>query len=406
MDRRYILAVNAGSSSIKFTLFDTSSDSPVKQLDGALTGIGLDAAMFVVHGVATEQETHQVTIKDHREAGQYIAKWLSRQIHTGSLAAIGHRIVHGGPYFYEPVVVTSAVLAQLRAITEFDPLHMPDELALIESLSELYSQCVHVACFDTAFHHDMPRVAQLLALPRIYQDKGIRRYGFHGLSCEYIMTKLAYESPDEANGNVIIAHLGNGASITAVKQGQSIDTTMALTPAAGIPMSTRSGDIDPGLVRYLAASEQMSLEAFDDMVTNRSGLLGLSGSSADMETLVANEARDAGAKDAVEVFCYQAAKSIGALSVALGGVDTIVFTGGIGENAPKIREQIVEKLALFGAYGDADKNERGEGVFSTDDSRVKLRVIHTEESQIIVKNVQAIMQKGGHDETKSRTAAE
>ncbi len=379
---------------------------PTKQFDGALTGIGLTLAKFTVRGVATEQETQELRAEGHKEAGRYIVQWLSRQIHASSLEAVGHRIVHGGPYFHQPVVITDDVVEKLRALTQFDPLHMPDELALIEVMSELYEHVPQVACFDTAFHYAMPRVAQLLAIPREYQAKGIRRYGFHGLSCDYVMSELRREAPGEATGRVIIAHLGNGASITAVKNGQSIDTTMALTPAAGIPMSTRSGDIDPGLMSYFASSEGMTPELFDDMVTNRSGLLGLSGSSADMEQLINSEANDAAAKDAVEVFCYQAAKSIGAFGVALGGIDVVVFTGGMGENAPKIRARIVEKLAIFGIKIDADANERGAAVFSTSESKVTLRMLHTDESQTIVNNVLSVMQKGGYDETENRTAAE
>lgn len=403
MDRRYILAVNAGSSSIKFTLFDVGTGEPRQQFDGALTGIGWQTGQFTVHGNAIDQESHSVVVTDHRDAGQVIAKWLGRQIHASSLIAIGHRIVHGGPYFSKPTAITDAVVTRLRSMTVFDPLHMPDEIALIEVMAELYPTLPQVACFDTAFHHDMPRVAQLLAIPKQYQARGIRRYGFHGLSCESIMHQLQAVAPDEANGNVIIAHLGNGVSITAVKAGKSIDTTMALTPAAGIPMSTRTGDIDPGIVRYLAESEQMTPVDFDDMVTNKSGLLGLSGRSSDMEELINHEADDAAAHDAVDVFCYQAAKSIGALGVALGGITTIVFTGGMGENAPKIRARIAEKLAIFGAIVDTEKNDRHESIFSTDDSKIMLRMMHTEESQTIVTNVLAVMQKGGHDETTNRT---
>lgn len=406
MDRRYILAVNAGSSSIKFTLFDVSAGEPRQQFDGALTGIGWQTGQFTVHGNAIEQESHSVVVANHRDAGQVIAQWLGHQIHASGLSAIGHRIVHGGPHFSQPTVITDDVLAKLQSMTVFDPLHMPDEIALIEVMAELYPGLPQVACFDTAFHHDMPRVAQLLAIPREYQAKGIRRYGFHGLSCEYIMRELQSVAPDEAKGNVIIAHLGNGASITAVQSGQSIDTTMALTPAAGIPMSTRTGDIDPGIVRYLAESEQMTPAAFDDMVTNRSGLLGISGRSSDMEDLINHESDDAAVHDAVDVFCYQAAKSIGALGVALGGITTVVFTGGMGENAPKIRARIAKKLALFGAVVDNAKNDRHQAIFSTNESKIVLRMMHTEESQTIVTNVLAVMQKGGHDETTNRTTTD
>lgn len=405
MDRRYILAINAGSSSIKFTLFDIGLGAPKQQFDGALTGIGWESGRFVVQGSAIEQESRAVMVRDHREAAHFIMQWLGNQIHVGSLMAVGHRIVHGGPYFSDPVMITDEVVATLQSMVMFDPLHMPDEIALIEVMDELYGDLPQIACFDAAFHHDMPRVAQLMAIPKKYQEKGIRRYGFHGLSCEYIMNELRSIAPDEGRGDVIIAHLGNGASITAVKNGQSIDTTMALTPASGIPMSTRSGDVDPGLVRYLAESEHMTPEVFDDMITNQSGLLGVSGLSSDMKELIEHQDDTNEARDAVDLFCYQAAKSIGALATALGGVTAIIFTGGMGENAPKIRARIAGQLAFFGAIIDGDKNEHHESVISTTESKVILRTMHTDESLTIVTNVLSVMQKGGHDEITNRTTA-
>jgi acetate kinase len=276
----------------------------------------------------------------------------------------------------------------LHDLSPFDPDHLPEEILLTEAFHRRFPNLPQVACFDTAFHHDMPRVAQLLPIPRRYEAKGIRRYGFHGLSCAYLMEELARLTNEQtAQGRVILAHLGSGASITAVHAGQSIDTSMSLTPAAGLPMSSRSGDIDPGLSWYLARSEQMTAKQFQHMVNHESGLLGISEISADMQDLLTHETKDVRAAEAVAIFCYQAKKWIGAYAAALGGLETLVFAGGIGENAPPVRARICEGLGFLGIKIDGARNAANAGIISTNSSRVTVRMIRTNEELMIARSV-------------------
>jgi acetate kinase len=269
----------------------------------------------------------------------------------------------------------------LRSISAFDPEHLPAEIALMEILAAKFPDTPQIACFDTAFHSAMPRVAKLLPIPRRYEAKGVQRYGFHGLSYEYLMTQ------PRMNGRVILAHLGNGASLAAVRDGQSIDTSMAFTPAAGLPMSTRSGDLDPGLVGFLAQTEQMTAEQFHSMINWQSGLLGVSETSSDMRDLLAREANDRRAAEAVALFCYQAKKWIGAFAAALGGLDTLVFTGGIGQNDPVIRARICDGLGFLGIELDRQQNATNAEQISGKGSRVAVRVIRTDEELTIAKSV-------------------
>jgi acetate kinase len=254
-----------------------------------------------------------------------------------------------------------------------------------------------VACFDTAFHHDLPDVARLLAIPRHYETQGIRRYGFHGLSYAFVMDELRHL--DAANGRLVLAHLGNGVSLAAVRDGKSIDTTMGLTPASGVPMSTRSGDIDPGLALYLAEREGMDVTQYNDLVNFRSGLLGISETTSDMQELLESEAEDSRAKAAIDLFCYQIKKSIGSLATALGGLDTLVFTGGMGEDAPKIRARICQGLEFLGIELEAARNEAGDGLISSDNGRVAVRVIHTDEASTIARDTWQLIniQENGHE---------
>lgn len=351
-----ILTVNAGSSSVKFALFDTN-ESPKKIYDANIAGASSASAII-------------------QELGEYLD--------SHKLAAVGHRVVNGGPEYYAPAIVDEKMLKVLRALKSFDPEHLPEEVRLIEEFRALYPDVPQIACFDTAFHHDMPRVAQLLPIPRRYEKQGIRRYGFHGLSYTYLMKELARVYGEAVSrGRVILAHLGSGASIAAVKGGKPIDTSMGFTPASGVPMSTRSGDLDPGLVWYLASEDKMDMKKFNEMVTNESGLLGVSETSADMLTLLNNEITDMRASEAVELFCYQVKKYVGAYSAALGGMDTLVFTGGMGENAPKIRGRICDGLEFLGIEIDESKNNANAGTISKDGSRVSVFVIHTDEGAII-----------------------
>jgi len=395
MNRAYILTINAGSSSIKFALFSVEADEPTCIFDGAILSIGWPGARFVLEEKATGKKTeNSANAATFEAAASAIVTWLRQHVAEDELRAIGHRIVHGGPYFYEATVVTNDVINSLTALTPFDPLHLPNEVSLIKAMSREFTNVSQIACFDTAFHHDIPRTAQILPIPRKYLAKGIRRYGFHGLSCEYIINELRKESSELAHGRIIIAHLGNGASLTAVKDGKSVDTTMALTPAAGIPMSTRSGDIDPGIVRYLAESEGQTARDFDAMINNESGLLGISETTSDMEEILKREDEDARAKEAADVFCYQIKKSIGALAAAMGGLDTIVFSGGMGENAPKIRARVCDGLDFLGIHVDQTKNEAAEGSVAAAESRVAIRVLHTDESITIVRQSWECLQKG------------
>jgi acetate kinase len=319
------------------------------------------------------------------------------------LTAVGHRVVHGGPKYSEPQLITKEMVGELRQLTPFDPEHLPEEILLTEAFHRRFPDLPQVACFDTAFHHDLPRVARILPIPRRYEAQGVRRYGFHGLSYAFLMGELArLAGAQAAQGRVILAHLGNGASLAAVRGGKPVDTSMSFTPTAGLPMSTRSGDLDPGLVWYLARAENMSAKQFNEMVNFQSGLLGVSETSSDMRDLLDHETQDARAAEAVALFCYQAKKWIGAFAAALGGLDTLVFAGGIGENAPVVRSRICDGLGFLGIEIDEKKNEANEGVISSDArvaadgaaSRVAVRVIHTDEELMIAKTVCGVLGLG------------
>jgi len=373
-----VLVINAGSSSLKFALFENAAP-PVRTVAGAIDRIGSGQASFTLKGPKPEQA--EVRATNYVSGIEYLLERLSKTIGTSTFRAVGDRVVHGGARYREPQRVDSAMLTELRRISGFDPEHLPAEIALMETLAAKFPQIPQIACFDTAFHSAMPHVAKLLPIPRRYQSKGVQRYGFHGLSYEYLMTQR------RMNGRVILAHLGSGASLAAVRDGQPLDTSMAFTPAAGLPMSTRSGDLDPGLVSYLAHTEQMTAEQFHAMVNWQSGLLGVSETSSDMRDLLACEASDQRAADAVALFCYQAKKWIGAFAAALGGLDTLVFTGGIGENAPVIRARICDRLEFLGIELDQQQNAANAEVISASASGVAVRVIRTDEELMIAKTV-------------------
>ena len=287
------------------------------------------------------------------------------------------------------------MIDHLKQLSQFDPDHMPEEILLIEAFQQRYPVLPQLACFDTAFHHDLPRVARLLPIPRRYEAQGVRRYGFHGLSYAFLMGELARLAGTEmAQGRVILAHLGNGASLAAVHHGKSVDTSMSFTPAAGVPMGTRSGDLDPGLVWYLARSEKMSPKQFNEMINFHSGLLGMSEISSDMSELLDQEAKDVRAAEAVEIFCYQVKKWIGAFAAALGGLETLVFAGGIGENAASVRSRICEGLGCLGIELDEKRNAAKEGVISAAGGRVAVRVIHTDEELMIARSVRHVRGTG------------
>jgi acetate kinase len=375
-----VLTINGGSSSIKFALFE-ARQPPLRLLEGRIEGIGQPEGNFEAAGAALPAPFAQAAaVPDRGAAVALLAGWIRQRLARGALAAVGHRVVHGGPRYWLPARVTPALLEELHRLSPFDPEHLPAEIMLIEAFGRLYPELPQVACFDTEFHHDLPPVARLLPIPREYEAKGIRRYGFHGLSCAYLMQELRRTAGVEAaQGRVVLAHLGNGASMTAVRGGKSIDTSMGMTPTGGLPMSSRSGDLDPGLAWYLARTERMTPERFHRMVNHESGLLGVSGISSDMRQLLSLERQDARAAQAVELFCYQARKWIGALAAACEGLDTLVFAGGIGENSPEVRERICRGLGFLGIELDDLRNRANAPLISTDAGPVPVRVIRTDE---------------------------
>jgi acetate kinase len=395
-----ILTINGGSSSIKFALFE-AADSLRRILEGAIERIGLPAASLRVKGLdQADNFSRSVKAPDHTAAVATLMDWIEERGERGALTAVGHRVVHGGPKYSRPERIAPEMVRELRRLSPFDPEHMPEEILLIEAFQRRFPDLPQVACFDTAFHHDLPRVARLLPIPRRYEAQGVRRYGFHGLSYAFLMKELARVAGAEAaQGRVILAHLGNGASLAAVREGKSLDTSMSFTPTAGVPMSTRSGDLDPGLVWYLARTEQMSPKQFNEMVNSRSGLLGISETNSDMRDLLECEAQDVRAAEAVALFCYQVKKWIGAFAAALGGLDTLVFAGGVGENAPAVRARICAGLEFLGVEIEEKRNTANDGLISTAAGRVAVRVIHTDEEWMIANNVCCILGLGSSVKT-------
>jgi acetate kinase len=390
-----ILTINGGSSSIKFAVFEAIE--PLDRiLDGGIERIGSPEATFRVKGFdQPDNFSRSVTAPDHTAAVSILMDWIEERIGRDALTAVGHRVVHGGPKYSKPQRITAEMVEELHQLSPFDPEHLPEEILLTGAFHRRFPDLPQVACFDTSFHHDMPRVAQLLPIPRRYEAQGVRRYGFHGLSYEYLMGELArLAGMETARGRVILAHLGNGASLAAVCHGKSVDTSMSFTPTAGVPMSTRSGDLDPGLVWYLSRTEKMSAKQFNELVNFQSGLLGVSETSSDMRDLLEHETQDVRAAEAVALFCYQAKKCIGAYAAVLGGVDTLVFSGGIGENAPAVRARICDGLGFLGIELEEKQNTANEHVISSAASRVSVRMIRTNEELMIAKTVYQVLGLG------------
>jgi acetate kinase len=388
-----VLAINAGSSSIRFALYEPA-ETPRRLLDGRMDRIGLRGTNLIVNDSATGlQAPRPVVAANHGTAVGLLLDWLETRSVFSSLEAVGHRLVHGMKHS-APQRVTPKLLRELRRMTPYAPEHLPREIGLIEAFLHRRPKLPQVACFDTAFHRTMPSVAKRLPIPRRYGAKGIERYGFHGLSYAYLMEELGRLDPAAFNGRIILAHLGNGASLAAVHEGKSIDTSMGFTPTAGLVMSRRTGDLDPGLVYYLARSERMTAARFQRMVNHESGLLGVSGTSSDVRDLCAIESSDARAGEALELFCYQVRKWIGSFAAALGGLDTLVFAAGIGENAPSIRERICDGLGFLGVDVDPKRNAENASLISPVDGRVKVRVIHTDEELMIARSVTRVINLG------------
>ncbi len=401
---RRVLTVNAGSSSIKLATY-VVRPAVTRVLSAQLSGIGGTQAAFSW----TDGDTsgHAAIEAPDAEAGaRLVLEWLDDRGVFDSIDGIGHRVVHGLDRT-APAPITQDLLSDLRDAIVYAPEHLPPALALIDACARRRPALPQVACFDTAFHAGIPRIATLLSIPRRYQTPRVRRYGFHGLSCEYLMEELArLAGSAAAGGRVLLAHLGNGASITAVRGGRSVDTTMGFTPAAGLVMGTRSGDLDPGVLLHLARTEHLTIAQLDRMVHHESGLLGVSGLSADMRELLAAEARDESAAEAVDLFCASARKQIGALATVLGGLDTLVFSAGIGERSAPIRARICAGLAFLGVEIDERLNAVHAPVISSDSGRVEVRVIPTDEQLMIARSVWRTLDAadGRDDCRRARTA--
>lgn len=382
-----VLTINGGSSSIKFALY--LANKPFSRLlYGNIDRIGLpDSKLTFTSEKENKKNTLTIKISDHRSAANFLIDWLEKKIDFSLINSIGHRVVHG-MHHTKPERITPELLDELHRITPYDPDHLPAEIELIEVFRQRHPKLPQIACFDTAFHQPMPRVAKLLPISRRFDAKGIQRYGFHGLSYSYLMEELARVAGlKAAQGRVILAHLGNGASMTAVKDGKSIDTSMGFTPASGIMMGTRSGDLDPGVVWYIIKSEQLSPKQFNNLINHESGLLGISETSSDMHDLLSLEKEDIRAAEAISLFCYQVKKWIGAFAAALGGLDTLIFAGGIGENSSIVRSRICEGLEFLGIELDKKQNEANAPVISTKKGKAVVRVIRTDEEGMIAKTV-------------------
>jgi len=377
-----VLTINVGSSSIKFALYE--SVIPYTRLfEGEISNVGGSDSIFRVADGPTSF-ARDFPIPDHVTAAMVLVDWLHERVPAAGLTAIGHRVVYSSAAFRATQRVTPALLESMFLNRSYDSEHLPQEKLLIETLSRAFPGAIHLACFDSNFHVDMPQVASMLPIPRHFFAAGVVRQGFHGLSCTYAMRELAAcAGAVAANGKVVLAHLGGGCSVTAVKGGRSIDTSMGLTPAGGMVMATRCGDIDPGLGWRLLREHDVSPSQFNHMINQDSGLKGISGISGDLRHLLSREATERGASDAVEMFCYQARKQIGTMASALEGLDSLVFMGGIGENLSVVRARICAALAFLGIDIDDALNKANASVISTKESAVAVRIVAIDEQLII-----------------------
>ena len=382
-----ILAVNGGSSSIKFSLY-TAGDPPAKWLSGKITRIGLkDAKLTFTNNRNNTGDELPVDAAGLSEAADLLAGWLQKQDGAMPLAAVGHRVVHGLEHRHA-TIIDAALLQELESITGYDPDHLPGEIELIRQFGSVFPDLPQIACFDTAFHSTLPPVARLLPIPRRYTSAGLQRYGFHGLSYSYIMEELMrIAGAPVAGGRVVVAHLGSGASLAAVKDGISVDTTMGFTPVGGIVMGTRPGDVDPGVWWWLLEKERLDPGKFSHLINQECGLLGISETSPDMQDLLDKESHDPRAAEAVALFCYQVKKTIGAFTAVLGGLDTLVFTGGIGERSAAIRSRVCSGLDYLGIELNQRANAKNELFLSREDTRVGVYAIPTDEEWMIAKTV-------------------
>lgn len=387
-----ILVINAGSSSLKFAVYAIQTPrQQVRLYHGAIENMdGENSARFsLLADKSTPLKDEAIDAVDQHQAMRYLLDWLEQHSAEWRIVAAGHRLVHGGAHFTQPVRLDQAQIEQLRSYIPLAPLHMPHNLAAIEALWQQRPNLPQVACFDTAFHHSMPELEQIFALPRQYREQGIRRYGFHGLSYEYIASVLPEHLGDQAEGRIIVAHLGHGASLCALHRRKSMATSMSFTPLDGIPMATRPGALDPGVLLYLLREKGLSLSALETLLNHQSGLLGLSGFSGDMRQLLADP-RPAAAQ-AIDYFVHHTQRAIASLAGALGGLDALVFTAGIGENAPRIRARICQQGAWLGIALDAEANAQNRIRISSPDSRVSVWRIATNEELVIARHTQGFI---------------
>lgn len=386
---RFILTLNCGSSSLKFSLYDVNSLT--LEVSGAITHIATTVGTFRIKDKNDKLLKKNLKFYNSQDAAiQEVLNWLKINQHKYPLAAIGHRLVLGGPHRHDTERVTDELIAELNNYIYLAPNHLPDEITAIKLFGETFEGLPQIVCYDTAFHADMPKCAKYYPLPLIYKKQGLMRYGFHGLSYEYVLSKLTDVQVDKKK--IIIAHLGSGSSMVAVKNGKSIDTTMGMSPMGGLVMSTRSGDLDPGVVLFLLKRTNMSVSEADELLSRHSGLKAIAG-TGDMAELLKNEHIDEKAKEAIHLFCYQAKKFIGALASVMGGLDMLIFTGGVGENSAVIRERICEGLEFLGISLYPKSNHENKRVISSIGCRVTVEVIPTNEEWMIASHTQQLISK-------------
>jgi acetate kinase len=392
-----LLVLNAGSSSLKFSAYPVEIGAPLAR--GQVAGIGTHPRFVLLDGrgeVVEERPLEAGAALDHEHALGLIVERCQTRLDGRGLAAVGHRVVHGGVDFAAPVRIDDAVLAKLDGLVPLAPLHQPHNLAAVRAVARRAPHLPQVACFDTAFHRTQPEVAQRFGLPRRFTDEGVRRYGFHGLSYEYVAAVLPRVDSAAGAGRTVVAHLGNGASLCGMKNGRSVATTMGFTPADGLVMGTRAGSLDPGVLLYLMTRHGMDAAGLEDVIYHQSGLLGVSGSSSDMRELLASD--DPRAAEAIDLFVYRIGREIGSVAAALGGLDALVFTGGIGENSPPIRERVCLAAAWLGVRLDEEANQRAGPRISRAASRVAVWVIPTDEERMIACHTRRVLGLNGATE--------
>jgi acetate kinase len=389
-----ILSINRGSSSLKFALYAFGEGPEELLARGEVEQINLDRGRLWIERPGGKDRSEISGEFGDSNAAVLAAFAAMKRLGLPRPDAAGNRLVHGGPTHVAPERITAELIASIRDLVRFAPLHLPIEIQAIEAITARLPDLPQVACFDTSFHQRMPEAARRLPLPRSWWDEGVRRYGFHGISYEYIMQALGVDPPDK----IVIAHLGNGASMVAVRDGKPIDTTMGLTPTGGLMMGTRSGDLDPGVLLFMLTQKNYSNARLEQLINRESGLLGVSATSSDVRTLIEQRDADPRASQAIEMFCYQIGKQIGAYSAALGGLDLLVFTGGIGEHAAPIREQACHRLGFIGIQLDQQRNRSNAEIISTIDSRCAVRVIPTNEDLMIARHTQSVL--AGNSEPK------